>query len=113
MRKEITAALIASVFTETDAKTLESEAPHHLKDWFDAEWFDDLIKIPLMIDDNSLWYANLIAGGASSTDTVQDGGICMIDNNGATTIIFPDNKTQSPWYNVATGDAICQSSSSR
>lgn len=33
----------------------------------------------------------------------------MIDNNGATTIIFPDWKTQSPWYDVHDGDAICPS----
>lgn len=57
MRKELTAALLASlVFTETQAKSLtnndehpqlEEASAHHLKDWFDAEWFDDLIKIPL------------------------------------------------------------------
>ena len=76
---------------------LKSDKPH-LKDWFDAEWFDNLVKIPLLIDENSLWYANLIAVNTDDSGTLQDGGICMVDNNGATTIIFPDWKTGTPWY---------------
>ena len=86
-------ALICSTSKSADLK-----AKPHLKDWFDAEWFDNLVKIPLEIDENSLWYANLIAVNTDGSDVMQDGGICMVDNNGATTIIFPDWKTGTPWY---------------
>ena len=71
------------------------------------------MKIPLLIDGNSLWYANLIAGGATDTDTVQNGGMCMLDNNASKTIIFPDYKTGSPWYNVDSGDAVCPDKTER
>lgn len=37
----------------------------------------------------------------------------MLDNNAARTIIFPDYKTQSPWYNVGTGEAICDDKTTR
>ena len=31
---------------------------HRLKDWFDAAWFDGMVKIPLTVD-KSLWVADL------------------------------------------------------
>ena len=30
-----------------------------LKDWFEAEWFDGVVKIPLSIEDSTLWYMDL------------------------------------------------------
>ena len=38
------------------------ESSPKVGDWFEAEWFNDLVKIPLTIDDGTNWYANLIVG---------------------------------------------------
>ena len=35
-------------------------------DWFEANWFDELVKIPLSIDEGTNWYANLIVGESGS-----------------------------------------------
>ena len=37
---------------------LVSGNEHRLKDWFEASWFDGVIKIPLRVKD-SLWTADL------------------------------------------------------
>ena len=42
-------------------KQVEESSPK-VGDWMHAEWFDDLVKIPLTIDDGTNWYANLIVG---------------------------------------------------
>ena len=42
-------------------ETVEETSPK-VGDWFEAEWFNTLIKIPLTIDDGTNWYANLIVG---------------------------------------------------
>jgi len=73
-------------------------------DWFEAEWFDNIVKIPLTIQDSSIWYANLIAS-EDNGQGIQDGGKCMIDCNSATTLIFTDVKTGSPWFDSE--DALC------
>ena len=75
----VLAALVLSLVR--GAELLESQKPK-LKDWWDAEWFDNLVKIPLLIDERSLWYANLIP-------VENNGGYCMIDNNSAYTLIMP------------------------
>ena len=93
------------------ASLTETERPH-LMDWNDAMWFDDLVKIPLLIDEKTVWYANLIAGGASDSDPIQNGGYCMLDNQSAYTVIFPDETTDLPWFSPDSGDAVCSSSSS-
>ena len=100
-----TALTIFSGLGGTVDLPVESSKPH-LKDWFWALWFNNLIKIPLSIDVNSLWYANLSAVNTNGSGTVQDGGKCMVDNNGATTIIFPTDKTTAdPWYDKSKADA--------
>ena len=37
----------------------------------------------------------------------------MLDNNAAKTIIFPDWKTGTPWYDVDEGEAVCPDRTSR
>ena len=64
---------------------LPKEEKPHLKDWADAEWFDGVVKIPLLIENKSLWYANLIAVGDSYNQT---DGVCMLDNQGSMTLIW-------------------------
>ena len=46
-------------------KQVEESSPK-VGDWFEAEWFNDLVKIPLTIDDGTNWYANLIVGDEDS-----------------------------------------------
>ena len=41
-----------------------AEETPRVGDWFEANWFDSLVKIPLTIDDGTNWYANLIVGEA-------------------------------------------------
>ena len=73
-----------------------------LTDWYDAEWFDDLVKIPISIDDSAIWYANLIP---CLDDTCADsgeyvaGGNCIIDNNEGVTIFYGSNLIvgNAPW----------------
>ena len=64
---------------------LPKEETKHLKNWADAEWFDGVVKIPLLIENKSLWYANLIAVGSSYNQT---SGVCMLDCNGGATLIW-------------------------
>ena len=45
----------------TAEETVEQASPK-VGDWFEANWFDDLVKIPLTIDQGTNWYANLIVG---------------------------------------------------
>ena len=74
----------------------EAETPR-VGDWFEANWFDSLVKIPLAIDGGSNWYANLIVGAA---DAEQTGGLCMFDNNSEYTMIYPyySTATWADWY---------------
>jgi len=55
-----TVALLAMLACLTQARDLKQEKPH-LQDWFDAEWFNGVVKIPLSIQESSLWYADLVA----------------------------------------------------
>ena len=81
--------IVALMFCLTVHQAVGSDLPKeqkpHLKDWADAEWFDGVVKIPLLIENKSLWYANLIAVGDSYNQT---DGVCMVDCNGATTLIW-------------------------
>ena len=82
-------------YTESEV----SETPR-VGDWFEANWFDDLIKIPLVIAGGVSWYANLIVG---DKDSEQTGGLCMFDNNSPLTLIYPSGSTRSKvdWYKPA------------
>ena len=77
--------LIALLALGTEAK--------RLKDWFEAEWFADLVKIPLTIDDSALWYANLAPCQNEDCSETISGGKCIIDNNNPYTILYPNSKT--------------------
>lgn len=85
---------------------LPKEQKPHLKDWADAEWFDGVVKIPLLIENKSLWYANLIAVGDSYNQT---SGVCMLDCNGATTIIWTQ---EDNWFSDIYG-ADCDETKTR
>ena len=62
-----------------------------LTDWFEAEWFDDLVKIPLTNLDSSLWYANLAPCNDEGCTDVWGGGKCFVDNNNPYTIVYPNS----------------------
>ena len=77
-------------------KSETTEAPL-VGDWFDANWFDEIIKIPLIIGGNTSWYANLMVGAA---DSMQTEGYCLFDNNSPRTVIYPSTQTSgtTDWY---------------
>ena len=68
---------------------------HRLKDWFEAAWFDGVVKIPLTIDD-SLWTADLYSF-RPDTGGLTDGGVCVLDNNSASTVIFSKKIQMCPF----------------
>lgn len=79
-------------------ETSEQSASPKVGDWFEANWFDDLVKIPLTIDQGTNWYANLIVGDEDSQNTA---GKCMFDNNSPRMVIYPGytaSGTQDDWY---------------
>ena len=65
---------------------VSAHSEHRLTDYFEAAWFDGMVKIPLTIDD-SLWVADMYSF-YPDTDTIQDGGVCILDNNSAASVIF-------------------------
>ena len=72
-----------------------------MKDWFEAEWFDGLVKIPLLIDNSSIWYANLQANG-------QTGGYCLLDNNSVYTVTFKrKDDTGAYWFDRNQDGVFC------
>ena len=77
-------------------------------DWFEANWFDDLVKIPLTIDQGTNWYANLIVGDEDSQNI---NGKCMFDNNSPRMVIYPGYTaagSQNDWYTAP--ENTCDSS---
>ena len=86
------------------ADLLESKRSHELKDWFHAEWFDNLVKIPLIIDERTVWYANLIPND-------DEAGYCLIDNNSAYTVVFPTYGTATNWYDRTQEGSNCDTTS--
>ena len=92
---KITAAVLALVAGQSQARDLKRETPH-LQDWFDAEWFDGVVKIPLTIEDSSLWYADLQVMDPD-TGALKSGGYCFVDNNSANTLIFNGSQTTDYW----------------
>ena len=71
---------------------------HRLKDWFEAAWFDGVVKIPLRVD-QTLWTADLYSFDPNTSELV-DGGFCVLDNNSAYTMIFGHAITGVPnWFN--------------
>ena len=76
--------LISALVTHLTRATADP-AQHRLKDWYEAAWFDGMVKIPLTID-NSLWVADLYI--TDSDGVVYDGGYCVIDNNSGSTVIY-------------------------
>ena len=80
------ASLLSALVCLTQARPLEEEKPH-LKDWFEASWFDGVVKIPLTIDNSEIWYADLNVWNSNIFD-YDEGGVCMIDNNSPRTVIF-------------------------
>ena len=68
-----------------------AEAQHESKrltDWFDAEWFDNMVKIPLSIDDSPIWYLNSIPCLTENCATSVAGGKCYLDNNNPYTVFY-------------------------
>ena len=59
---------------------------HRLTDYFEASWFDGMVKIPLTIDD-SLWVADMYSFRPDN-GAIQDGGVCILDNNSAASVIL-------------------------
>ena len=82
---KIVAMMVCLTVQQAVGAELPKEETPHLKNWADAEWFNGLVKIPLLIENKSLWYANLIAVGSSYNQT---NGVCMLDCNGANTLIY-------------------------
>lgn len=76
---------------------VESGGAPRVGDWFEANWFDDLVKIPLIVYGATTWYANLIVG---EKDNEQTGGYCLFDNNSPRTVIVPAYRGSSwdDWY---------------
>ena len=96
----VATALGAKIPTEE-----QSEEKPKLKDWFEAEWFDGLVKIPLMIENSAVWYARLSVGEVGAEN---NGGICTIDNNSPVTMIFNGEFGGDDWYSL--DDSICDTS---
>jgi len=104
---------LASVFSAfaclTQASPLKEEKPH-LQDWFEASWFDGVVKIPLTIDNSEIWYADLDVWNPDDFD-YDFGGKCMVDNNSPRTVIFsPEVTGQDRW--MKTKDSVCDSTKS-
>ena len=71
----------------------EQAVSKRLTDWFEAEWFSGLVKIPLTIDDSALWYANVAPCQNNDCSDTISGGKCLIDNNNPYTILYANGKT--------------------
>ena len=84
------ALALCSSFSLTNGSALiagESvETTPRVGDWIQAEWFDDVVKIPLTINLNTVWYANLIIG---EEDDEATGGYCLFDNNSPRSVVYP------------------------
>ena len=85
---------------------LVSGNEHRLKDWFEASWFDGVVKIPLRVDD-SLWTADLYTFHPDTSELI-DGGICVLDNNSASTMIFGKRITGvNNWFKYWDKEQVC------
>ena len=95
-------AFLSCLVLATDLKT--STHPQ-VGDWFDALWWDDLIKIPLTLFNGAIWVGNLQAGDDPATAITN--GTCYFDNNSNMTTIYSNSTTGEDFYDPDSSGAKC------